>query len=126
MILRKEAVVRSVARLVPGIFLLQSIEEEHFVRALVLGFDTAARLQFKEPVDTSSHGFADIDPPRDPARFHEPRGVDGIAPDIERHPATANYTGDDRPGMYADAQVQRIFSNRLAPHLQVIEPRPHL
>jgi hypothetical protein len=87
------------------------------VRAFVLGFDRAARFQFEQPMDMSGHSFRDIDPPCYSERFHEPRGVDRIAPDIERHPAVTDDTGNDRASMDADAQLHGIFSNRFASRL---------
>src|SRR5262245_44312696 len=102
------------ATAIARIFLLQSIEKKHLVRTLVLGLDKAARLQFEQPPDMSGHGFRDVDSPRDPECFHEPRGVDRIAPDIEGHPTATDDTGNDWSSMDADAQLHGIFSNPFA------------
>ena len=75
---------------VARIFLLQAIEKEHYVGALVFGLDAASRLQVEQPLDMSGYGFGDVDPSRDPECFHEPGGIDRVAPDIESHPAVAD------------------------------------
>ena len=74
------------------IFRLQAVEKEHFVRAFVLDHDGTARFQIEQPLDVSGDGFRDVDPSRDPKGFHEPRGVNRVAPDIKGQPAVTDHT----------------------------------
>lgn len=103
MILGEKMVIGQMAISIARILSFQAMEEEHFVRAFVLGLDGAARLQFEQPLDMSGHSFGYVDPAGNAEGFHERRGVDRIAPDVEGHPAIADDAGNDRPGMDADA-----------------------
>src|SRR5262245_36102567 len=91
---------------VAAIFLLQAVEEKHLVRTFVLGLHRTARLQFEQSLDMTGHGLRHVDPSCHAERFHEPCGIDRIAPYIERHSAIADNAGDDGPGMDADAQLK--------------------
>src|SRR2546423_15605366 len=77
-------------------------------------------------MDASSHRFRDVDPPGYAARFHEPRGVDRVPPDIECKPAVADDPGKDRSGMYSDTQFQCGQPDLPALSLDAFDSRLHL
>ena len=126
MILGEKMVIGQMAISIARILSFQSVEKEHFVRAFVLGLDGAARLQFEQPLDMSGHGLGYVDPAGNAEGFHEPRGVDRIAPDVEGHPAATDDTGNDWTGMDADSQLRGIFSEPFTPGLEAIDVSSHL